>query len=467
VDILKISFGPPSKGDQGSEHNIKRRADELLKVQKSEQHKADLATEIGDQGVADAIYAAKSFSGREGPYAPLMRHGDWVVSGKYKFKAPTNAISQSGSSLEFATKKEAVDFARSTGLDARYDTAYYDPATGEKTTKLGGISTAGSAEQRWVVHLNDNHVEFHTSKKAALKAFDELNATDHFASLNSPEVRRETHFIEGDLSAPGMQTIIHKLEQQDWYKGASAEEKHAAKAALQEASISMMGGNRMQSRRLPRRNIAGYSDDLVGNFDIYNRSQANFRAKQEFRPQIDAALRDLVEQHKSGEYEKNTPENTLRSEYLDEIQKRARAPDPNDYTGAWADFTRQLSTWSYIYRMGRVSHLLLHQTHLPMITAPTIAGRHNLFRAYGATLHAWKELTGAYKKGGTDAFKALSDSLHEGTDYSKWVGDTVGRLPDGDRLRKLFSTLEELGWVHPHYEVEIQRHLTIPTSERV
>jgi hypothetical protein len=449
-----------SKGDQGAEHNIKRRADELLKVQKSEQHKADLTTEFGDQGVADAIYAAKSFSGREGPYAPLMRHGDWVVSGKYKFKAPTNAISQSGSSLEFATKKEAVDFARSTGLDARYDTAYYDPATGEKTTKLGGVSTAGSAEQRWVVHLNDNHVEFHTSKKAALKAFDELNATDHFASLNSPEVRRETHFIEGDLSAPGMQTIIHKLEQQDWYKGASAEEKHAAKAALQEASISMMGGNRMQSRRLPRRNIAGYSDDLVGNFDIYNRSQANFRAKQEFRPQIDAALRDLVEQHKSGEYEKNTPENTLRSEYLDEIQKRARAPDPNDYTGKWADFTRQLSTWSYIYRMGRISHLLLHQTHLPMITAPIIAGRHNLFRAYGATLHAWKELTGAYKKGIVeDAFKSLSDSLHEGTDYSKWIRDTTRRLPDGERLHKLFTTLEELGWVHPQYEVEIQRHL--------
>jgi hypothetical protein len=449
-----------SKGDQGAEHNIKRRADELLQAKKSDQHKADLAKEFGDEGVADAIYAAKSLSGREGPYAPLMRHGDWVVHGRYKFKAPTNAIQKVGpSSFEFASKKEAVDFARSSGLDARYDTAYYDPATGEKTTKAGGISTAGSAEQRWVAHLNDRHVEFHTSKKNALKAFDELNKTGHFESLNAPEVRKETHFIEGELSAPGMATIAHKLEQQDWYKNASSEERQSAKRALQEASISMMGGQRMQSRRLPRRNIAGYSDDLVGNFDIYNRSQANFRAKQEFRPQIDAALRDLQEHVEKGPYEKNTPEHTLRSEYLNEIQQRARAPDPNDYTGKWADFTRQLSTWSYIYRMGRISHLLLHQTHLPMITAPTIAGRHNLFRAYGATMHAWKELTGAYKKGGTDAFKALSDSLHEGTDYSKWIRETTRHLPDGERLHKLFSTLEELGWVHSQYEVEIQRHL--------
>jgi hypothetical protein len=455
------------RGDQGAEHIIKRRAQELLDARKSEKLYEDLVKEFGGDkeatAVADSIWQAKAFSGREGPYAPLMRHGDWVVHGRYKIKAPSNALAQTGPNVfEFATKREAVDFARTTGLHREFDTAYYDPTTGEKTTKLGGVSVAGGPEQRWVVKLQDKYVKFHTRKSDALKEYDSLKNSDVFDTINQP-ARREnlsTNFREGELSANGMQTVIHKLEKQDRYVDASPAEREAMKRALEEASISMMGGNRMQSRRLPRRRVEGYSDNLMGNFDIYNRSQANFRAKQEYRPQIDQALKDLRDQHKLKENAKpGDPVNTVRSEYLEEVEKRARATDPNDYTGAWANFTRELSTWSYIYRMGRASHLILHQTHLPMITAPIIAGRHGVFKSYAATLQAWKELTGAYKKGGGDAFKALADSLHEGTDYATWVRGVTSKANDSANLHKMFKELEDIGILHPQYEVEIQRHI--------
>lgn len=455
------------RGDQGGEHVIKRRAQELLEAHKSDELYQNLVKEFGGDkeatNVADSIWQAKAFSGREGPYAPLMRHGDWVVHGRYKIKAPTNALAQTGPNVyEFATKREAVDFARSTGLHREFDTAYYDPATGEKTTKLGGVSVAGGPEQRWVVKLQDKYVKFHTRKSEALREYNSLKNNPLFDTINQPERRDNlsVNFREGELSANGMQTVIHKLEKQEHYLNATPAERDAMKRALEEASISMMGGNRMQSRRLPRRRVEGYSDNLMGNFDIYNRSQANFRAKQEYRPQIDQALKDLRDQYKSPEYSKpDDPAHTLRSEYLEEIEKRARAADPNDYTGAWANFTRELSTWSYIYRMGRASHLILHQTHLPMITAPIIAGRHGVFKSYAATLQAWKELTGAYKHGGKDVYKALADTLHEGTDYATWIRGVTSEMKDAGNLHKMFKELEDLGILHPQYEVEIQRHI--------
>lgn len=459
------------KGDAGAEHVVKRRADELLNSKKTdelhnqliEEFKGSDGTEeqrrtVGE-GVADTIFGLKSVSGREGPYAPLMRHGDWALVGKYKIKAPTNAIQKIGTNaFEFKTRKEASDFARSTGLHFDLNTAYYDPLTGDKTTKLGGVSTAGGPEQRWVARLNDTHVEFHESKKSALKAYEQHKNNPLFESVNQPEIREQMTFLEGEMNARGMNAVIRKLHANERYQTANHEQQKAMQDALREASLMVMGGNKMQSRRLPRRRIEGYSDDLLGNFDIYNRSQANFRAKQEWQPNIDAALQEVNDTFKQGKYiHPDDPRRTKQSEYVREINERVRARNPDEYTGQWAEFTRQLSTWNYIYRMGRVSHLLLHQMHLPMITAPTLAGRHGLFKTYATIFKTWKDLAGAYKEGAFDVKGALKDTLHDGTDYGGYMRDRIKNDADAVSAGKMLTELEQEGVLHPQYEVDIKQ----------
>jgi hypothetical protein len=409
-----------------------------------------------DEVIADEILNAKKLSGKEGVYAPLMRHGDYVVSGKYKVKDPTNHVNKPDENTwEFKTREDAHKFAQGTGLHYDVDTAYYDSATGKRTTKAD-VTTAGNPEQRFAVKLQRQHTEFHETPEEAHAAAEALHKTGELEE--KPSAREKEQFLgrDDEISAKSLATILKRLEQTREYQAGTAAQKAEMRKALQEASLVTMAGNRVQSRRIPRRRVEGASDDLNRNLWLYNESQANYRAKLEHRPQIEEAIQEMRDfekkQHGDGD-------ELRRSEIANEVEKRARAMDPNEYSGAYTDWTRRLMTWSYIDRMMRPSHLILHQTHLPMITAPFVAGRHGLGSTYAMMLKTWKRATGAYREGMEDFAKSIADSLHEGTDYNELFKKMFADEKDGKRLGKMFDTLADIGLIHPQAGLEVGKYM--------
>jgi hypothetical protein len=433
--------------------DLNKRTDELSDIVLTKENKEALQQEIGEAAL-DHVIKGKSLVGN-GPYAPLIRRGEWVVRGKYKVKEPTNAIQKIGPNIfEFATKEEAVNFARSTGLHATYDTVHYDPLTGEKTTKEGGISTAGGPEQRWVATLQHEHMEMHESLKKAQQQYEDLKKTGVFEEIHAPVAHREYHNLSGELTHGAVGSLIRQLEKTDAYKRADSTTKAEMRNSIVAAGNIARAGNRVQSRSLPRRNVPGFSKDFTRNLVEYSTASSYYRAKQVYRPQIDDMLMQL-EHSVRNIADKNE---TNRSVELDEVIKRARAPNPEQYTGKFAEIARRIGIWSYIDRMMRISHLILHQTHLPMITAPIIAGRHGVARTYATIASTWRDAFPAMKAGGIDFKNSLYDPLIQGTDYSTFIGGLFKGAKDHAHLVDMIQKLNEDGTIHPQAGIEVHKY---------
>ena len=427
-------------------------ADRIYNDRLTGEFQKELEDNIGESAV-EALKDTKALKVVNGPYAPLMRRGDHVVVGEYKLAPGGKQVEPNV--FEFDTRKEAHKFAAATGLHTDPTIVYYDPVTGKKTTKSEGLSLFGTPTEKYQVRVNNRHVEFFESEREARARLKELEESGQFNKLGLEE-RRNIIGEENQFSDRGVERLIKSLEKSDRYKNSPPAQQEQLRASIREAGLSAMAGNRVQSRRLPRRFVQGASDDIARNLFDYNASQSNYRAQLKFRPELDAAMKEMWDNVKAHTYD---PSNAERSRFANEIEKRVRAQDPNEYTGKYAEATRRVATWSYINVMGRASHLILHQTHLPMITAPYMAGRHGLLRTYGTIMKTWKEMSGVYGVGVSDTAKAIADHLTKGTDYSVVIKDMVKKAPDAKRVSDMIDKLTELGIIHPQSNIEVGRFM--------
>jgi hypothetical protein len=434
-------------------------AKDLFKNGLTDKLREHLNTELGSNAVAQ-IEAVDNFRKVDGPYAPLMRRGDHVVIGEYKLPEGKGALARpEKNQYEFRTRAEAEKFATSQPLKFKAETVYYDPLTGKRSTKEGAISTAGGPEKRILVTLQEKHLEFHETAADARRSYEELKGTNQFDTLNHGE-RRQYADQEEEFTGRGVARLINSIQQQDAYKKSSESDREVFRNAIKEAGIRAMSGNRVQSRRLPRRRVEGASKDLLRNLYDYNNSASNYRAKLAYDDVINSNLEDMW---KHVEGRRHSADYADMSAAANETERRARSQDPNTYTGKYTDWSRRLMMYSYIDRMMRPSHLILHQTHLPMITVPYMVGRHG-FGAFGTMLKAWKEATGAYRAGGEDFVKSISDSLHKGTNYNDLFKESFKDAPDAKRLGQMFDAFSEIGLLHPESGIELQKYM--PSTQK-
>lgn len=444
----------------GTPEERRAAAAKLASGKMTDDERADIASKLGvkdPEQALERIEAVDALKVRKGPYAPQMRRGEHAVVGEYKVDEPTNGRKVSDNTWEFKSRKEAHDFAVKTGLHTDTKALWYDTATGLRVAKKeDAISTVGQPEQRFQVRVQRQHLEFHESRKDATARLKELQGSGLLDKVGLEE-RRHIESENNDFTARGVEALLRSLAAQKHYQDASEHQRGIMRATVREAGLRAMSDNRVQARRLPRRYVEGASDDLARNLYDYNNSQANFRARLQYNDAIDDGLKAMWQHVKSMRY---TPDNEQRSIAANEVERRMRQPDPNEYSGAYTEWTRRLSTWSYIDRMMRPSHLILHQTHLPMITAPYMSGRHGVMSAYGATMRAWKELTGFYKAGGHDAWATLwGSALQKGVDYTELGKQAFEGAADGKRLGQMLNALNEIGVIHPSSGIEAQKYM--------
>jgi len=441
-----------------SEVNRNEVIDRIVNGKMTEEDKA-----LFEKPVAEALENAQELRVKNGAYSPLMRHGDYVLNAKHVVKTPRGATrlndegvpDAKGDVFEFSGKdarKQAHDFATSLDLHATPESVYYDPATGERTTEEGGISTAGGPEQRFQVKVQRQHTEFFESKGDARRRRQELSQSPNVEDITDVDKRELNPKVDYELSSPQIRALVDAARR----SGRTPKEKEVIEKALMDSLLSLRAGTRVEHRRLPRRNVQGASDDLVRNTIAYNNSVSAYLSRHDFKPTVDAAMDEMRGITGEG---KSSGLTTDRRTVLQEMENRLYGFGSPEYTGRLAPFWQHAMTLSFLKRMASPAHLLIHMTHPTMISGPVLGARHGFGTAYGALVRAYKDMgaMGALSEGMRGAKRVWQDDTAHPTNFVEYFKGKLSSAKDHAALGKMLDELSATGHIHPDAGFEVHR----------
>lgn len=346
---------------------------------------------LGD--VYDTIAAANVLSKIDGPYFPLMRRGNFVVKGKYKVTSPGNATKIADNEFEFKDKDAAQKYMAAQSGRPTMRTIYVDKTTGKTTGTEDGKTvrlTAQdlNAEPRYRVVVQDRHMEMFDTMKEARNRVAELRAagidTDDAVPRNF-----EGYGVQTDALSIQMRRMFATMERRADARGMTSEQKHELMAALNEMSMSLLGSTRIQSRSLPRAYVAGASKDLVRNITDYAHAAGNYKAKLDWRPKLDAAMKDMADLIKGG---KNDGLQAGRVAIQNEVMRRVTAANPAVENKAWNGVTSRILSLSFVDKLMSPTYSLINAAQPMMTTAPYLAGQYGAGKAYSAMAKAYNDV---------------------------------------------------------------------------
>ena len=329
----------------------------------------------------EVIQDAAKLSKIEGYYVPLMRHGDHVVQAETKVTLPGNAKAVKDGAgnvvpneFEFATDKEAMDYAKASPLEATIDKVWLDPATGER---LGADEL--DAVARYRVAVQNKHVEFVDGKRAAEARRAEL-AKDGSLTVHEVVPRKfEPNARQGAEIATALGRLVKKLERSDAYEAASPTDRAAMRRAIEEAALASHGSTRISSKALPRRNVAGASENAIKDMHTYAQSSSRYIAGLEHNAELEAAVKEMNDQltadhSKGGLY--------ARTQIANEVTKRLEGDNGYQQGGALAPWIKRAMSASFTDKLGSPAYSIINAMQPAMISMPYFAAKYGAGRAF-------------------------------------------------------------------------------------
>lgn len=348
---------------------------------------------------ADILEEAGELSKIEGPYVPLMRRGDHVVKGDYKVTSPGNAkvISNKGGDVEFefTTRKEAEDYAKGSPLQVDVKKIWVDDASGERNIPDGNggehrvTSQDLNAVDRYRVKVRNRHVEFVQGKSAAIARASELSKDGNLAVHEVVPRSREPEGRAGTDLSTSLQRLVKKLEKSNEYQASTPTQKAALRQAIEEAALASHGSTRVSSRALPRRGVAGFSEDLVQNTVDYAGSSSRYLAKLDVGPQLEEGLKEMAAQldrdhSKTGQY--------ARTAISNEVRDRVEGDNGYQQGGALAPVVKRLLSASFTDKLASPAYSIINAMQPGMVTMPYLSGKYGVGRAFGALGKAYADI---------------------------------------------------------------------------
>ena len=413
----------------------------------------DADKKLMSPGAADALDTAREVQRIQGAYFPLMRRGDFGVRGEMKVDA--------GGGQKVAPN--VIQFKNASDAEARRQAKAYAEKSPLKVLKVKEVWVDGNnpsdithasdpnAEKAFRVEVQHEHLSFHDNEHDANQMHAALKADPRVASVKDVMLRENHPNMDFEMSSAQVRTIMKSIDQN---KSMTEHQKAAAKAAWTDVSHRMMAGNRVEARRLPRRNVAGASRDMVRNIDDYSSSSSAYRAKLEHAREIGDSLEAMHKWADDRQYDGHTLQ---RNEATREMTDRVYG-SLNDMNKSSNPMMQALTTVSYFKAMVSPAHLMLHSTHPWMISAPYMAAEHGV-KAFGALSQAYKDIggVGAVTEG-VKSFGRSAKSL--GTAAPKnWLDHFEASFKGKDRadIVKMWRALAETGHIHPEAGMEVHR----------
>ncbi len=405
------------------------------------------------------IEAASELSKIEGPYVPLMRRGDFVVRGTYKVDVPPGAKRIEQNVIEFDSRKEAIEFAKKHPLSAKIKSVWVDGKTGElhavdpstgETVKI--LKEDTDSVNKFRVTLQDQHVEFHKTKREAEARAAELK-TELGDGIDLKGVVPREFIAEGrgaaDLSG-SLGRLAKKLEKTPAYQEATQAQKAAMRRTLEEASVAAMGSTRIQSKSLPRRGVKGYSHDIVQNTYDYALSSSRYLAKLEHMPEVEAGIKEMkatIDQDAS----KNLSYG--RQAIANEVLQRVQGDNGFEQGGGtFSQVTKRLLAISFIDKLGSPAYSVINAMQPAMVTMPYLAGRHGVGRSFSALSKAYNDISAlkVIKQGAKETARRFKGSGKP----DDFLSEIKSRLNNADERAMLDEHLR-VGTIDPSAGMEI------------
>jgi len=415
----------------------------------------------------------------QGFYMPLMRDGDWVVRGTYdlskenlmggtligddlvQFIDPTPG-KRGGKKKARANAKA---FAGASDLRAMgFQRLFVDP--NDHTKQVPAEQPGGVLAYR--VKMQTEHMELHDN---ASEAEDAKRALEKQGIKTQGVVKREN--ILGGGKPDMLSSEFNRLADNIAKNRGEGVMSPQLKSALREISVRVLGSTRIQSRRLPRRYVKGYSEDAAHVLSTYNISSAGYLGKLETQPTIDKALQEAraYEKDHSGDASSIT---IPRSQFLAEAT--TRVTDLNSRLPRGID--QKVNTILSISQMDKLmspSYHIINALQNITVTIPYISGRHGVHKTARAFAEAYA-LVGA----GSTAYSGMRDMVRAGrgtsvslarylgsgfkreadlpvevTDHMAELRKRIAKAPNSGNLTKLFDALDFL--IRPDASFEVGR----------
>jgi len=385
----------------------------------------------------------------QGIYAPLMRHGDFVVRTWAKLG------DLHGGRVDHTDKNGnvVVEFKASKDAEARRMYKAFAESTGAKITSVGKrryledgteVSAEDAKGQKHEVAyralVQRRGVQFFDTRHEAARWIDQNRG--EFDRIDEKALDREQRQQAGDLTNTQLASIMSVIDRRT---DIDDNFKQVLKNATREASMRLMSGNRIQQRSMPRRNVAGASQDIARNSVQYATAAANYLGKLRYMPTVRDALADARQLHADQPDSKFTQ---TRNQVLNELAARIDRNVVNPHEqNRWVKLALTLS---FTDKLMSPMYLAVNGLQPNMFTVPVLTGHYGPLRSMAAVNRAYRSI-GAHTViagGFKNTVEAIRHFNKFGLDTSDVIGSIRKRVaaePDGAALAQLISDLQETG----------------------
>lgn len=407
----------------------------------------------------DAIEDAGELSKIEGPYVPLIRRGDHVVKGRYAVPPPSVPAKRlSDNEFEFKNEKEATAYAAAQkNMKARVKKVWVDETTGEMhetdpaTGKTHKVSSKDlNAEARYRVEVQNEHVEFVDGNRAANRRKDELAAQGLTMDMVVPR-RFEVGGRQATELSASLQALSQRIERSDAFKQSTPTQQAMLRQAIEHAAMASHGSTRVQSKALPRRGVAGYSEDLIQNMGEYGESSSRYLAKLEHMPEVEAGMKEMEARLKQDESKTNQ---YGRTAIRNEVTRRVQGDNGfEEGDSKFSPFVKRAMAVSFIDKLASPAYSVINAMQPAMVTMPYLAGRFGIAKSATEMGRAYNDLAAftIVRKG----LKETARRIRGKEAPDDFFANAKAGLKSADE-RAAFDYAAELGIIDPNGGLEIR-----------
>lgn len=397
--------------------------------------------------------AARDLKKMDGWYFPLSREGDYVVSGRRDFAAGVEALGQKHISMapdgtvqvmapdlglsQTAARRAAEKFASEHELhlsDARL--VWVDKADPTKVTEKEQLN----AVPAYRLKMQDRHVEFHKTEAEARRAAERLRE-EGLVDVYEDRKAQNPNAPWSGMMVSQMEALIGTLRNRPGFKQMSEAQQGMLERSMQEAVVRMLPGTRLQKHSLGRRNVAGYSRDIVQSLSDYGEVSAGYRAKLRYQDSIDAALKTMSDEIVANREDGNS---IKRREIFQELENRLYKNKPVESNTFWGNLTRRMAQISMLDKLAGPSFHVINSTEPWMTAMPVMVGRHNL-GAISALKNAYNLIgaKGGFAAGLKDTARAFRENLGF-TKYDDLFKAEIRRNASPEEAARLEGVIDHL-----------------------
>ena len=338
-----------------------------------------------------ALENAAAFHRVRGDYFPLMRYGNHLVITTDRIKDTMGGKLEKPDTVLFrnksntAARNAAENFVANSELkDLSVRKVYFDNATNTELANEDEAKSYNDVDVGYRVVMQTKGVySFETG--TAAEAFSRTNPEGH-DQISKPEIRIGSEYPTQAMSGTQVASLISAIDSRVASKDITSGQGELLKSIINQASIRMLGGNRIASRRLKSQKVIGASSDVSRNLLQYNAAAASHIAVAENAPVIRDGLTEMSDILKT--YSGNDRAQLLS--VVDEVKARVNEGiiDPN--APGW--LMKDIMTYAFMARLFSPAYTILQGMQPFMVTIPALGSRYGNLAASAEVGRAYSDI---------------------------------------------------------------------------